>query len=84
MGYFIIIVFTTFLNAPPELLPVAFNNNQDCINYLTSKVIKNYNFIKVEENNNISYLVNETNSKFAVCKKLEYPDFKNNVVANNK
>ena len=41
MGYFVIIVFTTFLGSPPEFLPVAFKSNSDCLNYLTKKVVKN-------------------------------------------
>ena len=44
MGYFIIIVFTTFLGNPPELLPIAFKSNKDCIKYLTNTVKENYNF----------------------------------------
>mgnify|MGYP001181248814 CR=1 FL=1 len=42
MGYFVIIVFTTFLGSPPEFLPVAFKSNSDCLNYLTKKVVKKY------------------------------------------
>ena len=80
MGYFIIIVFTTFLGSPPELLPIAFKTNKDCTNYLTEQVIKNYNFMKVETNKKIIYLTNETNNKFVVCKKLEYPAIEPNLI----
>ena len=76
MGYFIIIAFSTFLSAPPELFPVAFKNNKDCINYLTTKVVKNIDYMKIEKNGKFEYLTNITNDKFIICKKLEYPIIK--------
>ena len=42
MGYFVIIIFTTFMGLPPEFLPVAFKSKNDCEYYLTSKVINKY------------------------------------------
>ena len=80
MGYFIIIVFTTFLGNPPELLPIAFKSNKDCIRYLTNTVKENYNFVNIKESNNINYLTNETYNKFAVCKKLEYPSLQTKLI----
>ena len=73
MGYFIIIVFTTFLGSPPEFLPVAFRNNSDCLNYLTERVVKQYEYMKIKNNGKYIYLTNTTNDKFIVCEKLEYP-----------
>ncbi|MBF96347.1 MAG: hypothetical protein CFH34_01750 [Alphaproteobacteria bacterium MarineAlpha9_Bin4] len=78
MGYFVIIVFTTFLGAPPEFLPIAFKNNKDCVNYLTKVVIKDFNTMKIEKSNKSKYLTNQFNNKFIVCKKLEYPIIKTN------
>ena len=76
MGYFVIIVFTTFLGSPPEFLPVAFKNNKDCLNYLTKEVVKKYDYMKVKSSDKFLYLTNDTNSKFIVCEKLEYPIIK--------
>lgn len=76
MGYFIIIVFSTFLGAPPELLPIAFKKKRDCINYLTTTVIKNIDYMKIEKNGKFEYLTNITNDKFIMCKKIEYPIIK--------
>ena len=76
MGYFVIIVFTTFLGSPPEFLPVAFKNNTDCLNYLVKEVVKQYDYMKVKNNNKYIYLSNTTNNKFIVCEKLEYPIIK--------
>ena len=78
MGYFVIIVFTTFLGSPPEFLPVAFKSNSDCLNYLTEKVAKQYEHMKIKNNDKHIYLSNTTNSKFIVCEKLEYPIIKTN------
>ena len=76
MGYFVIIVFTTFLGSPPEFLPVAFKNNTDCLNYLVKEVVKQYDYMEVKNNNKHIYLSNTTNNKFIVCEKLEYPIIK--------
>ena len=76
MGYFVIIVFTTFLGSPPEFLPVAFKNNTDCLNYLTKEVVKKYEHMEVKNNDKFTYLTNITNNKFIVCEKLEYPIIK--------
>ena len=66
MGYFVIVVFTTFLGAPPEFLPIAFKNDQDCINYLTTQVIKKFDYMQIENNDNFKYLTNASNNKFIV------------------
>ena len=50
MGYFVIVFFSTFLGTPPEFLPVAFKNNADCINYLTTEVVKKFDYMQVENN----------------------------------
>ena len=76
MGYFVIIVFTTFLGSPPEFLPVAFKSNSDCLNYLTKKVVKKYEYMEIKINNKHIYLSNTANNKFIVCEKLEYPIIK--------
>ena len=73
MGYFIIIIFSTFMSLPPEFLPIAFKNGKDCENYLTTKVIDKYFDFRLENIENTKYLVNSMNNKFALCKKLEYP-----------
>ena len=73
MGYFIVIVFSTFLGSPPELLPIAFRNGSDCEEYLTHQVNKDFTYMNVERNEDLKYLTNITNDKFIVCKKLEYP-----------
>ena len=73
MGYFIIIIFGTFMSSPPEFLPIAFKNGKDCENYLTTKVIDKYFDFRLENTENTMYLVNSMNNKFALCKKLEYP-----------
>ena len=73
MGYFIIIIFGTFMSSPPEFLPIAFKNGKDCENYLTTKVIDKYFDFRLENSENTMYLVNSMNNKFALCKKLEYP-----------
>ena len=73
MGYFIIIIFGTFMSSPPEFLPIAFKNGKDCENYLTTKVIDKYFDFRLENTENTKYLVNSMNNKFALCKKLEYP-----------
>ncbi len=85
MGYFIIVIYTTFFGSPPEFLPLAFKNGKDCENYLTEKVKTKYNQMRLESNEEIKYLVNFANNKFIVCKKLEYPIQKNSLVkAKNK
>ena len=61
MGYFVIIVFTTFLGSPPEFLPVAFKNNSDCLNYLTKKVVKQYEYMQIKNNDKHIYLINRHN-----------------------
>ena len=76
MGYFVIIVFSTFLGSPPEFLPVAFRKNTDCLNYLVKEVVKQYDYMNVKNNDKHTYLSNTTNSKFIVCEKLEYPIIK--------
>ena len=73
MGYFVIIVFSTFLGSPPEFLPIAFKSNKDCENYLIKKVKNNYDDLHIEISQNSKFLVNSINNKFIVCKKLEYP-----------
>ena len=73
MGYFVIIIFSTFLGSPPEFLPIAFKNNEDCESYLTKKVQNSYIDFRLEASQNSKFLVNSINSKFVVCKKLEYP-----------
>ena len=73
MGYFIIIVFTTFLGSPPELLPVAFKKGKDCESYLTKQVKHNYKNMRIELNKEYKYLISSTNDKFIICEKLEYP-----------
>ena len=79
MGYFVIIIFTTFLGSPPEFLPVAFKNNKDCLNYLNKEVVNKYTDMRVVNNNKFIYLTNATNNKFIVCEKLEYPLIKTNL-----
>ena len=76
MGYFVIIIFTTFLGSPPEFLPVAFKKKDDCINYLTNEVAEKYRHMKVTNNNNIKFLTDTTFSQFIICEKLEYPILK--------
>ena len=73
MGYFIIIIFGTFMSSPPEFLPIAFKNGKNCENYLTTKLIDKYFDFRLENTENSKYLVNSMNNKFALCKKLEYP-----------
>ena len=73
MGYFIIIIFGTFMSSSPEFLPIAFKNGKDCENYLTTKVLDKYFDFRLENTENTKYLVNSMNNKFALCKKLEYP-----------
>ena len=80
MGYFVIIVFTTFLGSPPELLPVAFKKGKDCESYLTKQVKHNYKYMRIETNKEYKYLISSTNDKFIICKKIEYPSFNFNQV----
>ena len=82
MGYFVIIVFGTFLGSPPEFLQVAFKKNIDCQNYLTSKVLEEYKYMKIVNDNSSTYLTDDTNSKFIICEKLEYPVIKTGIRAN--
>ena len=73
MGYFVIIIFTTFMGSPPEFVPVAFKSNKDCEIYLTEIVkYKFENFHEVYYEDSI-YLVNSINNKFILCEKLKYP-----------
>ena len=73
MGYFVIIIFTTFMGSPPEFIPVAFKSNKDCEIYLTERVkYKFENFHEIFYEDSI-YLVNSIYNKFIFCKKLEYP-----------
>ena len=80
MGYFVIVIFTTFFGSPPEFLPLAFKSPKDCENYLKNKVKDKYNHMRLEISEDNKYLVNITNNKFIVCKKLEYPIQKNKLV----
>ena len=73
MGYFVIIIFTTFMGSPPEFLPVAFKSKNDCEYYLSSKIIDKYRDFTLVSNNKSKYLINYMNNKFIICKKLEYP-----------
>ena len=80
MGYFVIIIFSTFLGSPPEFLPIAFKNNENCENYLIKKVQENYIDFRLEVSQNSKFLVNSINNKFVVCKKLEYPNNKKLII----
>ena len=80
MGYFIIIVFSTFMGSPPEFLPIAFKSGADCENYLTTKVTDDYLGFRLENSLDKKYLVNHINNKFIVCKKLEYPTKQNKIM----
>ena len=82
MGYFVIIIFSTFLGSPPEFLPVAFRKKTDCQNNLSSKVIKEHQYMKVVNDKNNIYLTNYDNSKFIICEKLEYPIIKTIIKSN--
>ena len=73
MGYFVIIVFTTFMGSAPEFLPIAFKEGKDCENYLTNQVKHNYKNMRIELNKEYKYLISSTNDKFIICEKLEYP-----------
>ncbi len=80
MGYFIIIIFSTFMGSPPEFLPIAFTSGADCENYLTTKVTDDYLGFRLENSLDKKYLVNDINNKFIVCKKLEYPTKQNKIM----
>ena len=80
MGYFVIIVFSTFMGSPPEFLPIAFKSSADCENYLTKEVTNEYFEYQLETNLDKKYLVNYINNKFIVCKKLEYPINQNKIM----
>ena len=84
MGYFIIIVFSTFMGSPPELLPIAFKSGTDCESYLTTKVSDDYFGYRLETSLDKKYLVNHINNKFIVCKKLEYPIKQNKIMTIKK
>ena len=84
MGYFVIIIFSTFLSSPPEFLPIAFKSNEDCENYLTKKVKQDYDDLHLENSTNSIFLVNSINNKFVVCKKLEYPTNKQKLIITKK
>ena len=76
MGYFVIIIFTTFMGSPPAFLPVAFKSKNDCEYYLSSNIINKYKNYTLVSNNESKYLINYMNNKFIVCNKLEYPKIK--------
>ena len=58
MGYFVIIIFTTFMGSPPEFLPVAFKSKNDCEYYLSSKIINKYeNFNLVSNNESKNFII---------------------------
>ena len=69
-------MFSTFLGSPPEFLQVAFKKSIDCQNYLTSKVLEEYKYMKIVNDNRNIYLTDDANSKFIICEKLEYPVIK--------
>ena len=73
MGYFVIIIFTTFLGSPPEFLPIAFKTRDACENYLTLKALHKYQYMRLEVNEETRYLVNISKNKFITCNKLKYP-----------
>ena len=73
MGYFVIIVFTTFMGSAPEFLPKEIKKGKDCENYLTNQVKHNYKNMRIELNKEYKYLISSTNNKFIICEKLEYP-----------
>ena len=84
MGYFIIIIFSTFMGEPPEFLPIAFKSNIDCENYLAKKVNDEYFEYQLETSQNTKYLVNHINNKFIVCNKLEYPINQDKIMIKDK
>lgn len=84
MGYFIIIIFGTFMSSPPEFLPIAFKSSKDCENYLITKVKDRYFDFRLENTQDIKYLVNSINNKFVLCKKLEYPINQNKLMITKK
>ena len=55
MGYFVIIIFTTFMGSPPEFLPFAFKSKNDCEYYLSSKIINKYENFNLVSNNESKY-----------------------------
>ena len=73
MGYFVIIIFTTFMGSPPEFLPVAFKSKNDCEYHLSSKIINKYENFNLVSNSESKYLINYMNNKFIICNKLEFP-----------
>ena len=85
MGYFVIIIFTTFMGSPPEFLPVAFKSKNDCEYHLSSKIINKYENFNLVSNSESKYLINYMNNKFIICNKLEYPIYKKKLlVTKNK
>ena len=84
MGYFVIIIFTTFMGSPPEFLPVAFKSKNDCEYYLSSKILNKYENFNLVSNNESKYLINYMNNKFIVCNKLKYPEIKKLLVTKNR
>jgi hypothetical protein len=85
MGYFVIIMFTTFMGSPPKFLPVAFKSKKDCEYYLSSNIINKSENYSLVSNNESKYLINYMNNKFIICNKLEYPINKQKVlVTKNK
>ena len=77
MGYFIIIIFSSFLGNPPELLPIAFKSKSDCEKYLIEQVQNDYNYMKKVEVKEYKYLANIANNSFIVCEELKYPKYQN-------
>ena len=80
MGYFIITIFSTFMGSPPKFLPVAFKSKVDCEYHLTKSVKYKHKEFNVVINEDAKYLVNSLNNKFIICKKLEYPINKKNLL----
>ena len=67
------------MGSPPEFLPVAFKNSEDCEIYLIEKVKYKFANFREESFDNSKYLVNTVNNKFIFCNKLEYPINKKNI-----
>ena len=73
MGYFIIIIFSSFLSNPPNILPIAFQKGAECELYLTNQVKNKYENMIIKETELQKYLVNTYNNKFIMCKELKDP-----------
>ena len=72
------------MGSPPEFLPIAFKTSIDCENYLATKVTDEYFEYQLKTSQDTKYLVNHINNKFIVCKKLEYPNFNENIIITKK